>query len=506
MGPEEKCGVTAVSVPGKGAAPYLYLGLRALQHRGQESAGIVTSSHGRFYNRRQMGLVHEVFDRDALDALRGSAGIGHVRYSTRGASSVQNAQPIIIPTRDGDLALGQNGDIVNYQPLRRRLQQEGIEFIGNADTEVIGNYLATEYENSTSMEFAIKRLMGEVSGGYAIVMLHGQKIYAFRDPLGIRPLSLGKLENGFAVASESVAIELMGGTDVRDVQPGEIIVIEEPKGKKEGQLPLQVKSVKGTTPRHTAHCMFEWVYFSRPDSIIDARLVYEVRYRIGEMLGRESPAQADVVIPVPDSSRPQALGLSHVSGIPYAEGLIKNRFVERTFILPDQRRREEEVRVKLHPVPGVIKGKRIVLMDDSIVRGTTLKEIVAMVRTAGATEVHVRVGCPPITAPCYFGIDMKDRRDLIAYQRTVQEVAGLIGADSVAYLSMQGLFDAIQMKESELCVGCLTGRYPVSVPQEHRRLQKSLGDFSAEPGPVRATPAAARARGLPEKVFRKART
>ena len=475
--------MTAVSIPGRGAAPFLYLGLRALQHRGQESAGIVTSSHGRFYNRRQMGLVHEVFDRDALDALRGTVGIGHVRYSTRGTSTVQNAQPILIPARDGDLAIAQNGDIVNYQPLRKRLQQEGIEFIGNADTEVVGNYLVTEYQNSVNLEFAIKRLMSEVSGGYAIVVLHGQKFYAFRDPLGIRPLSIGKIEGGgVAVASESVAIELMGGTEIRDIAPGEIVVVERARGKEreDGAAPLNVRSIRGTARKETAHCMFEWVYFSRPDSIIDTRLVYEVRYRIGEALAKESPITADVVIPVPDSSRPQALGLSHVSGIPYAEGLIKNRFVERTFILPDQRRREEEVRVKLHPVPGVIRGKRVVLLDDSIVRGTTLKEIVAMVRMAGATEVHVRVGCPPIVAPCYFGIDMKDRRDLIAFERSPKEIAGIIGADSVAYLSMAGLVHAIDKKENALCVGCLVGKYPVSVPQEHRRLQKSLVDFGVD--------------------------
>ncbi len=495
MGPQEKCGVTAVSIPGRGAAPYLYLGLRALQHRGQESAGIVTSSHGRFYNRRQMGLVHEVFDRDALDALRGTMGIGHVRYSTRGTSSVQNAQPIIIPARDGDLAIAQNGDIVNYQPLRKRLQQEGIEFIGNADTEVVGNYLVTEYQNSVNLEFAIKRLMGEVSGGYAIVVLHGQKFYAFRDPLGIRPLSMGKLDGGIAVASESVAIELMGGTDIRDVAPGEIIVVERARGKEESAGPLSVRSIKGPARKETAHCMFEWVYFSRPDSIIDTRLVYEVRYRIGEVLAKESPVSADVVIPVPDSSRPQALGLSHASGVPYAEGLIKNRFVERTFILPDQRRREEEVRVKLHPVPGVIKGKRVVLLDDSIVRGTTLKEIVAMVRAAGAKEVHVRVGCPPIVAPCYFGIDMKDRRDLIAFERTPKEIAHIIGADSVAYLSMAGLIHAIDKKENALCVGCLVGKYPVNVPQEHRRLQKSLVDFGSESGGSSTNPVTGRARG-----------
>lgn len=480
MSAGEKCGVAAVSVLGEGAAPYLYMGLRALQHRGQESAGIATTSHGKIYSRRQMGLVHEVFDRDALDALRGTVGIGHVRYSTRGASSVQNAQPIIVPAHDGEIALAQNGDTVNFSRLRRRLQQAGIEFIGNADGEVMGNYLALEYEASLSMEYAIKRLMSEISGGYAIVLLHGSRFYAFRDPLGIRPLALGSFDGGYMVASESVAIELMGGKLVRDVAPGEILVVDRPRGKDETITLPMLKPKKGAISRETAFCMFEWVYFSRPDSVVNEKLVYHVRYKIGEILARESPVEADVVVPVPDSSRPQALGLAHELGLPYAEGLIKNRFVERTFILPDQKRREEEINVKLHPVPGVLVGKRVVLLDDSIVRGTTLRRIVAMVRSAGASEVHVRVGCPPIIAPCYFGVDMKDRRDLIAYEKRADDIAQILGADSVKYISMNGLVEAIGYPEKSLCVGCLTGRYPVDVPQEHRRLQRSLTDFTLQ--------------------------
>ncbi len=472
---QDKCGVAAISVQGEGAAPYLYTGLRALQHRGQESAGIVTGSHGKLYVKKSMGLVHEIFDRDSLDALRGTVGIGHVRYSTRGTSTLQNAQPIVVPAHDGDIALAQNGDTVNFSRLRRRLQEAGIEFTGNADGEVMGNYLAMQYETSLSMEYAIKRLMSEISGGYAIVLLHGSRFYAFRDPLGIRPLMLGALPNGYMAASESVAIELMGGRPVRDVAPGEIVVVERPKSKDDG-TPM-MRPVQGATSRETAYCMFEWVYFSRPDSEINGRLVYRVRHRIGEILGRDSPVSADLVCPVPDSSRPQALGLSQKSGIPYAEGLIKNRFVERTFILPDQKRREDEVSVKLHPIREVLEGKRVVLVDDSIVRGTTLRRIVSMVRGAGATEVHVRVGCPPIVAPCYFGVDMKERRDLIAFQRTEQEIARALEADSVGYLSLPGLVEAIGYPERSLCTGCITGRYPVDVPQEHRRLQRALTDF-----------------------------
>jgi amidophosphoribosyltransferase len=429
-----------------------------------------------------MGLVHEVFNRDILESLRGSTGIGHIRYSTRGTSTVENAQPIILPTHDGGLAIAQNGDIVNYQRLRRRLQSDGVELLGNADTEVAGNFLVKEYENSHNMEAAIKRLMSEISGGYAFVLLHGDKFYAFRDPLGIRPLYLGSIEGGYMVASESVAVELMGGTPLRDVAPGEIIAVGRSKGK-DGETIPTLRPLKGMATGERAYCMFEWVYFSRPDSIVNGTLAYEVRYRIGEILARESRPDADLVMPIPDSSRPHALGLAQASKIPYAEGLIKSRFVERTFILPDQKRREEEVRIKLHPVPGVIKGKRVVLVDDSIVRGTTIKEIIAMVRGAGASEVHVRVGSPPIIAPCYFGIDMKDRRELIAHERTEEDIAKIVGADSVRYLSMKGLVEAIGHPEKSLCVGCLTARYPVDIPQEHRRLQTTLIDYQPESTP-----------------------
>jgi amidophosphoribosyltransferase len=296
----------------------------------------------------------------------------------------------------------------------------------------------------------------------------GNRVFAFRDPLGIRPLVFGVIEGGVAVASESVALELMGGKAVRDVEPGEVLVLERGQLAHTSHIPNNGE---------TAHCMFEWVYFSRPDSVVGTQPVYDVRYRIGLRLAKEAPAEADLVVPVPDSARPQALGFAEGSGIPYAEALIKSRFVERTFILPDQRRRELEVQVKLHPVPGLLKGKRVVLLDDSIVRGTTLREIVQMVRSAGALRVEVRVGCPPIRAPCYFGIDMKDRRQLVAHDRTPAQVAEVIGADSVHYLSIEGLVESIGLKAENLCLGCLTGRYPVEVPEERHRFQKSLAEF-----------------------------
>jgi amidophosphoribosyltransferase len=465
----EKCGVVGVSVPGKGAAPYLYRGLRALQHRGQESAGIVTASHGQLYTRKARGLVHEVFDRESLESLRGSVGIGHVRYGTTGVMEEDTVQPINIGMGDDELALGHNGDLVNFRRLRTRLTQMGVEFLGSADTEAMGQLIAQEFLRSRDMPTAIRRAMGDMSGGYAVTLVHNNRLYGFRDPFGIRPLCLGTLEGGYALASESVALELMGGRLIRDVAPGEVIVVER------GNV---LHASKGaTSPKGFAHCMFEWVYFSRPDSIMDGKIVYEVRHRIGATLARESPIEADVVVPVPDSSRPQALGFSEISKIPYAEGLIKSRFVERTFILPDQKRREEEVRVKLHPLPGVLKDKRVVLMDDSIVRGTTLKEIVSMVRDAGARQVHLRVGCPPIVAPCYFGIDMKERKELVAHDRTEEEVGKLLGADSLSYLSIPGLMESIGLPKS-LCTGCLTGKYPVDIPQEHQRFQRQLTDFT----------------------------
>jgi amidophosphoribosyltransferase len=468
MPAREFCGVVGVSLQGHGAAPYLYRGLRSLQHRGQESAGIATVHHGALYSHKGMGLVHEIFDQERLDTLRGPVGIGHVRYSTTGSSDLENAQPILVKVRDEDGAIAHNGDIVNFDRIRHRLQAQNVELLGNADTETMAQAIVLEYGRTRDLEGAIRRACAELVGGYAVVFLVGPRVYAFRDPLGIRPLVLGTVDGGVAVASESVALELMGGKLVRDLLPGEVLVLEK------GQITRTSRIANGG---ERAHCMFEWVYFSRPDSIAESQPVYDVRHRIGERLARESPAEADLVVPVPDSARPQALGFSGVTGIPYAEALIKNRFVERTFILPDQKKREVEVRVKLHPVPGLLKGKRIVLLDDSIVRGTTFKEIVGMVRAAGATRVDVRIGCPPIRAPCYFGIDMKERKELLAFGREEDEIARFIGADSVRYLSIPGLVESIGLPGESLCLGCLTGKYPVEVPEERHRFQRSLSEF-----------------------------
>lgn len=468
MPARDHCGVVGVSLQGKGAAPFLFRGLRALQHRGQESSGIATTSHGVLHHRKGMGLVHEIFTQEMLDSLRGSCGIGHVRYPTTGSTDLENAQPIVFKVRDEDAALAANGDLVNYERIRRRIQIQGVELLGNADTETIAQAIALEFNHTRDLDAAIRRACPELIGGYAVVMVVGNRIFGFRDPLGIRPLVYGTIEGGVAVASESVALELMGGKLIRDVLPGEVVVLEK------GQL---ARTSRIPSSGERAHCMFEWVYFSRPDSIAENLPIYNVRHRIGVRLAKESPVEADLVVPVPDSARPQALGFSEGSKIPYAEALIKNRFVERTFILPDQKRRESEVRVKLHPVPGLLTGKRVVLLDDSIVRGTTLREIVQMVRGAGATRVDVRIGCPPIRAPCYFGVDMKDRQQLVANERNEEQVAEVVGADSVHYLSMQGLVESITLPAESLCLGCLTGKYPVDVPEEHHRFQKSLEEF-----------------------------
>jgi len=468
MPAREFCGVVGVSLQGKGAAPYLFRGLRALQHRGQESAGIATTSHGVLYQRKGMGLVHEIFTQEMLDSLRGSVGIGHVRYSTTGSSDLENAQPIVVKVKDEDAAIAHNGDIVNFGRIRHRLEAQGVDLLGNADTESMAQMIALEYGRTRDLEAAIRRACSEIIGGYAVVFLVGTKVYAFRDPLGIRPLVVGTVEGGVAVASESVAIDLMGGKLLRDLTPGEVLVLEK------GQV---LRSSRIPNSNERAHCMFEWVYFSRPDSIAEGLPVYDVRHRIGLRLAKEFPVEADIVVPVPDSARPQALGFAEGSGIPYAEALIKNRFVERTFILPDQKKRELEVRVKLHPVPGLLKGKRVVLLDDSIVRGTTFREVVQMVRSAGATRVDVRIGCPPIRAPCYFGIDMKERKELVAHDRNEEEIARIVGADSIRYLSMDGLVESIGLRAEQLCLGCLTGKYPVEVPEERHRFQKSLAEF-----------------------------
>ena len=464
--PSDKCGIVAVA-SNEPVSRELYYALRILQHRGQESAGIVTFD-GETRSKRGMGLVHEVFSKSDLDALAGRAGIGHVRYSTTGSSVIDNAQPIVVSTAHGDIALGHNGDIVNAGLLREELTRKGWAFMTTSDSEVIVRLLANELAKSGDVKRALKEVTRRLIGAYSLVLMINGTAYAVRDPLAIRPLCIGERDGSYMATSESVVFDTLGYKFVRDLKPGEIVELHT-GGFESFRLPH---------PTHTAHCMFEWVYFARPDSVLDGRLVYDARVKVGQQLAREHPVTADIVVPVPESGRAQAQGFSQVSGLPVVEGLIKNRYIERTFIMPEQADREIGVLLKLNPIKSAVKNKRIVLVDDSIVRGTTIKKIVAILREAGAREVHLRIGCPPIKSPCYLGIDMKTRDQFIANERTVEEIATFVGADSLAYLSMQGLVRALNHPREDICFGCLTAVYPIEIPGEKFRGMEKLERFA----------------------------
>jgi amidophosphoribosyltransferase len=460
--PKHFCGVAGITLT-VDCVSQLRKALRVIQHRGQESAGI-SIFDGRIKTVRGMGLVHEVLSHRSLANIRGNAGIGHVRYSTTGSSCAENCAPISVTTLHGDLSLAHNGDIVNADKLRQKLQTEGWAFLTTTDSEIIVRLMANELSQNPDPVRAIKNTMRLIDGAYSMTVQVNNRIFGVRDPYGFRPLALGRLHDGYALASESCVFEVLMGEFIRDVAPGEIVEIT-PQG-------FQSHSVPGMPNK--AHCMFEWVYFARPDSVIDGFEVYEARKRLGRILAVEQPSEGDVVVPVPDSGRAHAMGYAEISGIPYEEGFMKNRYVERTFIMPEQNARDEGVALKLNPIKSTIYGKRVILVDDSIVRGTTMRRIVQMTRRAGAKEVHVRIGCPPIRAPCYYGIDMKTREQFAATNRTVPEIAKLITADSVGYTSLQGLVKALGLPESELCMACLTGEYPTNVPGEKTRFQQRL--------------------------------
>ena len=466
--PSDKCGIVAVASR-EPANRDLYYALRILQHRGQESAGIAVYDGGETRSRRGMGLVHEVFSPEDLDKLLGNVGIGHVRYSTTGSSVLDNAQPIVVSTAHGDIALGHNGDIVNAGLLRDELTRKGWAFMTTSDSEVIVRLLANELTKSGDVKRALKEFTRRLIGAYSLVIMIDGTAYAVRDPLAIRPLCIGFKDGAYMATSESVVFDTLGFKFVRDLKAGEIVELH----------PDHVESFRLPHPTNTAHCMFEWVYFARPDSVLDGRLVYDARVKIGQQLAREYPVDADIVVPVPESGRAQAQGYSQVSGLPVVEGLIKNRYIERTFIMPEQADREVGVLLKLNPIKSAVKRKRIVLVDDSIVRGTTIKKIVRILREAGAREVHLRIGCPPIVAPCYLGIDMKTRDQFIANARTVEEIRTFVGADSLGYLSMPGLIRALDHSREDICFGCLTAIYPVEVPGEKFRGVEKLERFAS---------------------------
>ena len=444
----------------------IFYALRVLQHRGQESAGIAVYNNG-IKVIKGMGLAHQALKAEDVKNLKGDRGIGHVRYSTFGSSTIENAQPIVVSTNYGDIALCHNGEIVNADKIMDELKKKGWAFITSSDSEIAVRLLANDIANTGDPVKSLKNLMVMLQGSYSMTIMIDNRVFAIRDPYGMRPLCVGRTKVGYAAASESVVFDTLGGEFIRDVEPGEIVEM----------LPSEVKSIKTGLAKGRAHCMFEWVYIARADSTIETKLVYEVRRRIGQQLAKEQPVQADVVVPIPDSGRSHAIGYAEVSGIPYSEGLMKNRYVERTFIMPEQSERTTNVMLKLNPLKSVIKDKRVVLVDDSIVRGTTIRQIVQLVRNAGAKEVHVRVGSPPIRAPCYFGIDMKTRDQFAATGRTIEEIGKMITADSIGYISVDGLVEAIGLPAGDLCLGCLTEEYPMPVPGEKVRYQKKLDSF-----------------------------
>lgn len=455
---KDKCGVAGVwfdeNKNRDAAALYIYYALQALQHRGQESSGIAISGNGQVIADKGMGLVTDYFNRERLQRLAGNAGIGHVRYSTTGSSKAENCQPFIVSFKHGTLAIAHNGNLVNYKELKKELEADGRIFTSESDTEVIAHLLVKNLLKN-DMVGAVKETMKKLVGSYSLVILVDGTVIGVRDPLGFKPLCIGRIDNGYVLASESAAIDTLNGELIRDVAPGEMVVLGD-----------RIESYRVCRARNRSHCMFEYVYFARPDSIIDGRLVYEVRHRIGETLAQECPTKADIVSPVPDSGITSAIGYSNASSVHYAECLIKNRYVGRTFIMPGQELRETAVRLKLNTVKANINGKRVILIDDSIVRGTTSRRIIDMLKKSGAREIHARIGSPPIISPCYLGIDMATREELIAAHKSVKGVEFLIGADSLYHISLDGLIKAIGIDKEDLCTGCLTGVYPVEIPGE----------------------------------------
>ncbi len=456
----ENCGVVAIASRNR-AAESIFLALMALQHRGQEAAGIAVFD-GEIKNFRGLGLVQEAFRNINFNNINSGMGIGHVYYSIK-ISTPENAQPTLLHTNAGDIAIAHNGIITNSEKLKEELMKEGHIFYYGSEEEAIA-YLLADFLKGRSIEKAVKQVMKKIQGSYSFTFMVDDRVFGLRDPLGIKPLCLGKFENGYIIASESVAIDVLGGEVIRDVEPGELVEITS-----EGY-----KSYKLMEEKHKAHCFFEYVYFARADSIIDGIEVYRARERLGEILAMEQPADADYVVPIPDSGRAHAYGYSKASGIPLAEGLMKNRYIARTFILPTQKIREKLVQLKLNPVKSIVDGKRIVIVDDSIVRGTTMRKIVSLLRHYGAREVHVRIASPPIIAPCYFGIDMTTREQLIASGRSIEEIREKIGADSLGYISIDGMVKAIGMEKNDLCLGCVSGEYPVKIEGEKLRFQERI--------------------------------
>jgi amidophosphoribosyltransferase len=453
----ESCGVFGVYAPGEDVARLTFFALFALQHRGQESAGIATTDGKKIQVYARMGLVAQVFDEDSLSQLSGNIAIGHNRYSTRGSSRITNAQPIVVGRGSNAIAIAHNGNIVNAEHLYQELSDQGYTFKTSTDTEVIANLILS----SPSKDWVdkIRYAMHRLQGAYSLTLLTNRALYGVRGPLGVRPLCLGKLDGGWAIASESCALDHIGAQFLREIEPGEIVTINE-----NGLESHQEKTAR------RALCIFEYIYFARPDSVINGRLLYPARTAMGEGLAQEHPVSADLVMGVPDSATVAGIGYAQCSGIPLCEGLLKNRYVGRTFIEPDQRIRDLGVKLKFNPLPQMLDGQRVVVVDDSIVRGTTTPKVVGLLRRAGAKEVHMRICAPPIRYPCFFGVDMATRWELIAAQKTIPEVRDFIGADSLGYLSIDGLIKAVDLPKDIFCLACFTGDYPIPVQIEMDKL------------------------------------
>jgi amidophosphoribosyltransferase len=459
---KDECGVFGIFGHPE-AANLTYLGLYALQHRGQESAGIVTADGERMRVSRAMGQVAEAFDEEALAKLPGHLAIGHTRDSTAGESKIENAQPFLIDCAHGQIAVAHNGNLVNARELRDDLVRRGSIFQTSSDTEVVLHLYARS--RAPSVEEALVESISQVSGAFSLVLLTKNRLIAARDPYGFRPLALGKLGDAWIVCSETCALDLIGATYLRDVEPGELVIISD------GGL----RSVRAFPEAPRSHCVFEHVYFARPDSYVFGTSVNEVRTELGRTLAREAPADADVVVPIPDSGVCAAVGFAEEARLPLRMGLIRNHYVGRTFIQPQQSIRHFGVKVKLNPVRSILEGKRVVLLDDSIVRGTTSRKIVKMVKAAGAREVHLRISCPPTISPCFYGVDTPSKAELIAATHTIEEIRKYVEADSLAYLSLEGLRHAVGKEQNAYCTSCYTGVYPVAFPRnEHAYLQLAL--------------------------------
>ncbi len=453
----ESCGVFGVYAPNEDVARLTFFALFALQHRGQESAGIATTDGGRLQVYARMGLVSQVFSEDSLSQLSGDIAIGHNRYSTSGSSRINNAQPIIVGSGSNTIAIAHNGNIINAEHLYKELTDQGYTFRTSSDTEVIANLILSSTEKNwvDRIRYAMRRLQG----AYSLVIMTNDSLFGVRDPLGVRPLCLGTINGGWVLASESCALDHIGADFIREIEPGEIVAIT-----KNG-----VDSYREEVGRRGL-CIFEYIYFARPDSVINGRLLHLARQAMGEKLAEEHPVDADLVIGVPDSAIAAAMGYARRSNIPLGEGLLKNRYVGRTFIEPDQRIRDLGVKLKFNPLPQILAGQRLVVVDDSIVRGTTTPQVVKLLRKAGVKEVHMRICAPPISYPCFFGVDMATRWELIAAQKSIPEIRDFIGADSLGYLSTDGLIKAIALPRDTFCLACFTGDYPIPVQLEMDKL------------------------------------